>query len=523
MNLLTRSITSGIFGPDATPATQAQDTLWLKPMFVGEKSYTGKQVSPETAINLDAVVACIRLLSETVGAMPRKMFVGEGAQRREARGTWQWDLMHRRPNREMPPVMFWSLVMTHLCSWGNAFLGKEIVGNEIVNLWPIHPEHVQVGRLGGVKTFDVMTNDGIRRYGPDSIIHFAGFSLDGVSGLSPIGMAREAIGAGLAFDEYANRFFSNGAVPVGTLETDETLDEPTLKRLERRWNRKFGGLRNAGRVAVLEQGLKWKSVVLPLKDLEFCAQSELNAKKVARFFRVPASMIDANGGDKSLTYRTVEGDNLQFLIHTVRYWLRLIEQTLELDYDFTPPRSEMYVEHVVDDLLSTETLTRYQAHQIAVGNKPWVMPSDVAQLENQTVHPELDKLALVTPAPQPTSEMKAAGGDREAELQTRAANLERELAVTRERLAAQQPPTVRFERGAIQVDAPHIEAPPAPEVKFAEGAIRVESPTTIEEGAIRVDVAAPTTVEPAKPTAHTITLSNGEKATVEPVEPTGGE
>jgi HK97 family phage portal protein len=531
MSVLTRGIAGGLFGASpnggggAQPATGPQD-IWLQGMFASGKSYTGKSVTVESSLQFDAVLGCVRLLSESIGAMPLKVYT-DADPRVEARNTWQWELLKRRTNPELPPIDFWALIITWLNTWGNAFVGKQIRGNKIVALWPIEPHLVQVARENGKKAYYVQTGDGrFDRYGSDSIIHFRGFSLDGLVGLSPISLMREAIGAGLAADEYANRFYAHGALPVGVLESDHVLDDEVQRRLARNWQKKYGGLRNAGRVAVLEQGLKWRNVTLPMKDLEFVAQQQMSAKKIARAFRVPASMIDANDGDKSLTYRTVEGDNLQYLVHTLRPWLKRIAQNLEMDYDLFPPGSGpgFIVEHVVDDLLMTETLTRFQAHQIAVGNQPWKLPSDIAKIENDVPHPELDERAKAMPVAPPTSENKGAPTDRGAELELRQATLEQRSTEALERIAEQKPPvvnvpppSVRFEAGAIQVEA----APPANvEVKIEEGAIAAPPPANVE---VRIEEGAIQLVNEQRPRTKTVTLPDGQTMTVADVEEPKGD
>ena len=427
---------------------------WLHQLF--GKSAAGKTVTVETAMQLDAVVGCVRLVSETVGAFPLKTYEerDEGEVRREVRKHPTYELLHRRPNPEHPPVTFWGLAATHLLTWGDAFIGKSFGrGNRVERLWTVHPQRVEVKRENGRKLF-IVDGDYEQPYTSDEIIHVLGFTLDGMRGLSPIGMAREAIGAGLAIDEYTNRFFSNSALPIGVLETDQTLSDDAQKRVRRDWERRHKGVRNAAKVAILEEGLKFHALSLPLKDLEFVALQNLSARKIARIFRVPASMIDADADSgKSLTYRTVENDNLQFLIHTIRPWLKRIAQSLALDQDLFPPGSGLMCEHVVDDLLLTDAKSQNEAYATATGGKPWMRPSEVRRKKNMPPDPELDKdpepAALPAPAPAPEPERQqiivvnageAGGGS--SELAAAIRESARIAAVTRE---LPPPPVVHVE------------------------------------------------------------------------------
>lgn len=397
-------------GPDfeqrgLNPADDPYATWWRSALGAAQ-SFTGESITVEKSMQVDAVVACVQLLSGTVGAMTLKVYKGEVDGERSPVGKHPLtELFGRRPNPEMSPIVFWSVVMTNLLTEGDAFLGKTTYSDvdgrrpRIGELWPIRPQRVVVKREGGVKKF-VIDGNHQEPYTRKEIIHVQGPSLDGVRGLSPIGLAREAIGAGLAVDEYTNRFFRNSAMPVGVLETDQELTDDAQKRLKRDWSRRHGGLKNAGKVAVLEQGLKFHAISLPLKDLEFVALQQLSAAKIARMFRVPASMIDAQAQQgKGLHYSSTANDDLQFLKHTVRPWLLRISQALMMDEDlFGDPT--LFCEHEPKGLLQLDALTQAQVRQIEAGNKPWKLPSEIRGEDHMPpeANEMLDK-ALETPDP----------------------------------------------------------------------------------------------------------------------------
>jgi HK97 family phage portal protein len=108
-----------------------------------------------------------------------------------------------------------------------------------------------------------------------------GFSLDGLTGLSPIGQAREAIGAGLAMDHFLNVFWKNSGVPPLVLTSEQELSTAARKRIRRDWDRVQRGFRNAWRTAILEQGVKPTPLSLPLKDAEFIATATRTCRRSA--------------------------------------------------------------------------------------------------------------------------------------------------------------------------------------------------------------------------------------------------
>jgi HK97 family phage portal protein len=378
----------------------------LSTAFGSERSYAGKTVSVEAAMLSDAIVACILAIANLTGGFPLKTY--EGDETDESRAVVPkhptYSLLARRPNPEHPPVVFWHLLQTHLLTWGDGFIGKTFYGSgrsrTVGELWPIKPQRVEIERVDGRKIFWL---DGRRdkAWTTDEIIHIQGFTLDGLRGLSPIALAREAVGAGLAIDEYSNRFFANSALPVGVLTTDQELDEDAQKRLRRDWSKKHRGLRNAMKVAVLEQGLKWQQITMPMKDLEFVAQQEMTAKKIARMFRVPATRIDAQGSaSKGLHYSSAAMDDVQFLKDPIRIWLKRIAQSVMLDRDLFPDGAGLYCQHDTRELLDVDPLTQAQIREIESGHKAWRTPGEFRAEDNLAPNEALDEAAL-RPPPDP--------------------------------------------------------------------------------------------------------------------------
>lgn len=383
------------------------DSPWLQMAFQQATSQTGVRVTVEGSFRLAAVWACVRVLSDTVGSLPCCVYrrTEGGADGELAPSSASWRILHDRPNPEMTAMDCWSLVVTHLNTWGNAYLGKDFLGDEVVALWPIAPPRVQVARRRGVKVYLVKSEDGTREreYGPDEIIHVKGMSLDGLTGLSPIEHARETIGAGLAMQEHANRTFANGAMPGGVMSVRGSLTEEAGNRLRRAWNALFRGVRNAGKVAVLEDGATFTPVQFNSRDAQFVESMKMTVQDIARVFRVPVSLIEGDKGG-SLTYSTVEADAIHFVTHSIRPWLVRIEQALAADPDLFPisragmPAAE-YPEFDVDVLLRADVKTRAEVHALELDPvKGWKRPREVRRSEGLPYDSSFD--IPTDPAPQ---------------------------------------------------------------------------------------------------------------------------
>jgi HK97 family phage portal protein len=385
------------------------DTVSPLLAFLAGKTDAGKLVTVERALGITAVYAAIRILSDTVGMLPLKVWArlqGGGVQE-----AW-YDPAHRllseTPNQEMTAATLWSLVMAHLNAWGDAFLGKEFDSSGRVSaLWPIRPDHVRVERKGGVKLYWIRDNLGREDptpYTDADVVHIMGMSIDGLRGLSPIQLAKQAFGAGLALDEYANHFWSNSALPSLAVigPENEQLVEDARDRRERKWQRKFRGSRRSNKVVFLEHGTTLQPISVPLADAQFIEQQKWGVQQAARVFRVPMSLIAGESVDSSLTYRTVESDAIHFLTHSVQPWLVRIEQSLHRHSDIFPRRS-LYSQFDVEELLRSDIKTRAYATSLAVGGKPWAKPSEVRPGWGYSADTSLDDA--------PAGALPAAGGE----------------------------------------------------------------------------------------------------------------
>lgn len=387
-----------------TPAQPVEpgDTVWLRQAFFGGSSAAGKTVTVDQAMRHDAVFACVRVLAESVGALPLEVY-----QRKAGGGlvkAWfdpTYRLLHDQPNPEMTAMDCWSLAVTHLNTWGNSYLGKEFdASGRVAALWPIFPEFMRVGRHQGEKFYQLY-NPETRQFADFTsreIIHIKALSLDGLLGLSPIGYARECIGGAIAQDEYQHAFYANAALPRGVLTTDGELSETSARRLRRQWEEMYRGSGSAHKIAVLDNGAKFQAVSIPLEDAQFIDGQRVSVQKVCRIFRVPPSLVGAAGGEGSLRYSTAELEGIHFERYSVRPWLVRIERCLAADPDLFPGGRSMYPEFDVGSLLRSDQLNRFQSYALALDpDKGWMNRQEVRDMENLPPETQTGPTSTVDP------------------------------------------------------------------------------------------------------------------------------
>ena len=197
-----------------------KDSVSTAPTFYFGTSSAGKSVTAQTAIQLSTAYACVRVISETVASLPLGVYESTGNGNEKAENHALYRLLHDEPNTEMTSFVFREVMLAHLLLYGNSYSQIMRNGkNEIVGLYPLLPDHMVVDRdTMGRLTYTYTTRDGkiFTLYGND-ILHIPGLGFAGVMGYSPIALEKNAIGLGIASEEYGSKFFSNGARPSGIL------------------------------------------------------------------------------------------------------------------------------------------------------------------------------------------------------------------------------------------------------------------------------------------------------------------
>ncbi|EPJ1886051.1 phage portal protein [Enterobacter bugandensis] len=358
------------------PISLTTGTFWEE--WFGTSS-SGKVVTADKAIQLSAVWACVRLLSESISTLPLKIYVRQpDGSRKAATDHPAYSILCRRPNSEMTPSRFMLMVVASICLRGNAFIEKKFIANRLVSLVPLLPQNMVVKRLTtGVLEYKYTENGSERVIPIKNIMHIRGFGLDGVCGMMPMKTGRDVIGSAMAVEESAAKIFEQGLQSSGFLTAEQALNDEQRERL-REYMAKFTGSKNAGKIMVLEGGLKYQGVTMNPEDAQMLESRSFSIEEICRWFRVPPFMVGHTTKQSSWA-SSLEGMNLQFLTHTLRPLLVNIEQEIGrclLDSD-----DEVFAEFSVEGLLRADSAGRAAYYTSALQNG-WMSRNDVRRLEN---------------------------------------------------------------------------------------------------------------------------------------------
>lgn len=350
-------------------------------------STSGKLVNERSAMQMTAVYACVRILSEAVAGLPLHLYrKDEGLRKQKAEDHPLYFLVHDEPNPEMTSFVFRETMMTHLLLWGNAY--AQIIRNgkgEVVALYPLMPNRMQVDRDKSGKLYYQYTTsaeDAPTMKGnsvvlnPSDVLHIPGLGFDGLVGYSPIAMAKNAIGMAIACEEYGAKFFANGAAPSGVLEHPGTVKDPT--RLRDTWQGQFGGSANAGRVAVLEEGMKYTPISISPEQAQFLQTRKFQINEIARIFRVPPHMV---GDLEKSSFSNIEQQSLEFVKYTLDPWVIRWEQALARSLLSPDEKQSHFFRFNVEGLLRGDYQSRMNGYATARQNG-WMSANDIRTLED---------------------------------------------------------------------------------------------------------------------------------------------
>lgn len=329
-------------------------------------TYAGVPVDAATALSVPAIWRAVTMISDDVGALPIH------AHRGLVKITPTPRILER-PNPLETPMETYSAMAAALLLHGNyiALKGPNGPNGYPDFIIPVSPQKVTIISRDGYKSFRI--DD--RTYPPEEVFHIKGFSMPGeCAGVGIIAAQRQGIGAAIAVMEYAARYFDGGAMPSYVIKSenpDLTEDEAAL--LKQKWMEHYGGKSRVP--AVMNASTAVETLTANANDAQLIEARNQSILDAANIVGVPGNAVGAP--NTSRTYTNTELQALEYIKTSLRPLVTRIEQAMT---DLIP-RGQV-ARFSYDALLRPDTLTRYQAHQIAL-ESGFLTVDEVRRLENR--------------------------------------------------------------------------------------------------------------------------------------------
>lgn len=355
----------------------------------GAGTASGLAVSPAVALKNPTVIRCVSLISFSIGMLP--LHVLDRTTKAKATDSPLFRILYRRPNAWQTACEFRSLMQQRALGAsgtgdrGDAFALIVRSRGVVQQLVPLPTDRVRPRQRSDWSIeYEYTRPDGGKVvYGPADIFHLRyGLSEDGISGLSLVQQAAEAIGLALQSERAAARMFVNGMIAGGFLKHPGKLSEPAQKNLIESMEAKWAGVENAHKWPVLEEGMDAVKVTQTAEEAQHLEMRRMQIEEIARPFGVPRPLL---GVDDTSWGSGIDVLGQFFVRYALNPWFEAWQQAAEraLLTDAEIDRYEIKFNPGALLRGSMEQQANFFAKALgAGGHQPWMHQDEVRDLQD---------------------------------------------------------------------------------------------------------------------------------------------
>lgn len=336
-----------------------------------------KLVSPDAALQISSVYACVELLAQTLSTLPLFVYRERADGGREPDKTGRlWYLLHERPNAWMTPCEFISAMVVNRMLRGNAYVLIERDSDGLpIALIPLSADQMEVSIIEGGEVYTYYQDGKISAIAPENIIHWKGLG-NGFMGLSKLEYMRASTNEAISAQSNANSLFGKGSKPSGVLQTDSKLNEDQVKALMRRFQTNMTS--SGGGLIIVDRGLKYTQMSLSPADAQLLQTRQFTVEEICRWFGVPGVLVGSNA-------QTTWGSGIQQIIEgfhkfTIGPLCKQLEQAFERSL-LSVNDTDLTIEFKLDGFLRTSPEARAQYYSTMSQNGV-MSRNEIRKLEN---------------------------------------------------------------------------------------------------------------------------------------------
>jgi HK97 family phage portal protein len=345
-------------------------------------------VTFDSAMQLSAVWACVKLIAETVSSLPITVYKKTETGRKIAVNHPLSILFSGKVNRYQTRIEFFETVMLNLVVHGNAYCQIQRLGDRIIGLLPLMSSQMEVTLLkDGSLAYEYSHDGGIQVFSEKSIWHLKLMG-NGVIGMSPLEHQKLTLGIAQSAEKQTGRIYKNGGKPSGVLSVDKFLSKEQRDMLREKYETLTDG--DSTRFMVLEGGLKFDAVSLTPQDIELLSSRKFQISEIARWYGVPSVMInDTSGG-------TVWGSGIEQIVSgfykvTLRPIIEKVEVSMLDNLMDRNEASKHEIEMDFNALTRSDMKTRYESYRVGI-HGGFITPNEVRREEGREDMPGGDTL-----------------------------------------------------------------------------------------------------------------------------------
>lgn len=323
-----------------------------------------KPVTEDTALQVSAVWACVKLLTEVISSLPIRVYNVDGRVKKLDESSDLAMLLSHSPNGRQTGMEFMEVLVLNLMLHGNAYARIERRSNgKPIAMWPLPAQQVKVEMLEDGSVHYIYHNHknnvlNMAAMHADNVLHIKLFG-NGLIGLSPIAHARADIGLELAAQEFASDYYINAGKPSGVLSMDNILTQDQRDLMKLKFKDILEGTERAHKLLLLEGGMKYQQMQLSPADMEVLEARRFNIESIARFWGVPSILINDNK-DTTSWGSGIEQIIIGWLSTGLGPLLTKFEQSFTKSLIATKERKKTKLAFDIADLLRADTKSRVE-------------------------------------------------------------------------------------------------------------------------------------------------------------------
>jgi HK97 family phage portal protein len=306
----------------------------------GSTGASGIPVTESSALRVATVYACVRVLSTIFAALPVHLYRVDGDKREKAKDHPLYALLHDMPNEEMSAYTVKQMMMSFINLRGTSFCEFARDGRGVIReIYPLTGQVIVDRDKAGRLVYEHHDGTGPRPVRRDRMWRVPGYSHNGITGITPLSLARETFGNAISNGQYAGSMFKNGAHFNGLLRVEQNVpDKEKRKSIRESFLEGFRGPRNAGKIPLLHNGAEFIKTSMTPVDAQFIESAKFNRTDICGFFGVPPHMV---GDLERATFSNIEQQSLDFVIYSLMPYMVNYEQSIFRDL-LTPEERQRY-------------------------------------------------------------------------------------------------------------------------------------------------------------------------------------
>ena len=384
------------------------DPRLVELMRSGDASSSGATVNVESAMRNTSLFRAVSLISYAIGMLPLQLINEQTKEKATEHPLYR--LLHREPNNYQTAFDFRTLMQLRALVKGNAYAliirSKDVRTNrnKIVQLVPLDPDKVTIQQNDDWSvSYTYRPSQGAARvYKGQEVFHLRGLSLDGLSGLSIVKQARDAIGLSISAELAAGRLFKNGAFVGGMLKHPGKLSDPAFERLKQSMAEKEGA-ENAGKTLIGEEGLEWVSIGQNARDAQLIEVRKMQVEEIARVTGVPRPLLMV---DETSWGSGIEALGRFFVQYALGPWFEAWQQAAERSLLDGDEKDLFSVKFNPAALLrgSTKDQADFFAKALGAGGAPgWMSQNEVRSINDMPETTDGDAVSKGAMGAKPTN------------------------------------------------------------------------------------------------------------------------